>query len=411
MYYACGFASCIGSLATVSEEVWDCIIILAIVSAILFILGIYLFEVIPQGIGVPNHPLFFLCWFKELFQSCNVKQTSIKKASTFQETDFGEDGAEKQSILVEGISEFELQDYAVVVKGLRKDYVDRDKVHHRDLKDVHFIVNHKEVFGILGPNKSGKSSLMSILTGLYRPNSGKAWINGYSISNELHKIYAITSVCPQVDYLWPDLTVEEHLLFYARLSGMPPEKEEDAVSKAIKELRLEKFSEVKARDLSAGTKRQLSVAISLVGDPVIIFLDEPSNNLDADSRSHLWDILAQFKGTRTVVIATSSLEEADAVCERIAILYKGKIRLVGNQTHLKRRFKGVYQIYLNCYKERELFDIKESNISKMVLENARGKSMSQVYKDIVKFIKEIIPDAKLIKAFEGNFSFDVKCLE
>lgn len=391
----------------VYAELWNCVLVLGIGSVVLFLLGIYFFEVIPQGIGVPQHPLFFLRCFRNCGRR-SVRTGPVRKESISMESAFGSDDAAKESDFAEGIREEEVGDYAVVVKGIEKNYVNEDGNVYTALNKIYFHVEHNEVFGILGPNKSGKSALMSILTGIHSPTAGKAWINGYSLNDELHKIQAISSVCPQVDNLWPDLTVVEHLQFYARLKGIPPESEEHATSQAMKEVRLGRFADVKAKLLTAGLKRRLSVAISLVGDPVLIFLDEPSGSLDANERSQLWDILAQFKGHRTVVLTTNSLEEADAVCERIGILHQGEVKFIGNQVHLKNKFKGGYQVYANCYTKRELFPLEgETQVSKEVLQFAKGRSVSSIYKDVVKFMEEVFPSCKLTKAFEGTFTFDV----
>ncbi len=114
-------------------------------------------------------------------------------------------------------------------------------------------------------------------------------------------------VCPQFDLLWPDLTVEEHLLFYARLKGVPSKLEKERVDAAIAEVYLEKFRERKTSELSGGMRRRLSVAISLVGDPKIIFLDEPSTGLDPENRRQLWDILSDCKGKRAMLLTTHSV--------------------------------------------------------------------------------------------------------
>ena len=138
-------------------------------------------------------------------------------------------------------------------------------------------------------------------------------------------------VCPQFDILWPDLTVEEHLLFYARLKGIAPKNESDMVKSAMNEVYLTKFAKYKTRQLSGGMRRRLSVAISLVGDPKIVFLDEPSTGLDPENRRQLWDILAEVRGKRAIIITTHSMEEADVLCHRIGIVMDGVLRCVGPQ--------------------------------------------------------------------------------
>ena len=140
------------------------------------------------------------------------------------------------------------------------------------------------MFGLLGPNGAGKTTLISMLTGMYPPTKGNAWVAGFDIRNQMEAVQLQIGFCPQFDVLWGDLTVKEHLEFYARVKGIPPEKEEEYVMKAIKDVLLDRFTEFKSRELSGGMRRRLSVAIALVSDPKIIFLDEPSTGLDPENR-------------------------------------------------------------------------------------------------------------------------------
>lgn len=136
-------------------------------------------------------------------------------------------------------------------------------------------------------------------------------------------------VCPQFDVLWADLTVEEHLLFYSRLKGTDPSKEKEVALIAMREVYLERFRNFKVKSLSGGMKRRLSVAISLVGNPKIVYLDEPTTGLDPENRRQLWDILGEQKGKKAMILTTHSMEEADVLCNRIGIVTDGILRCVG----------------------------------------------------------------------------------
>ena len=149
-------------------------------------------------------------------------------------------------------------------------------------------VEKKETFGLLGPNGAGKTTLISMITGMFEPNYGNAWIGGYGIKTKLEKAQLEMGVCPQFDLLWPTLSVEEHLYFYARLKGIPGKEIARKVNTALQEVKLTKFKDFQSSALSGGMKRRLSVAISLVGDPQIVFLDEPSTGLDPENRRQLW---------------------------------------------------------------------------------------------------------------------------
>ena len=222
----------------------------------------------------------------------------------------------------------------------------------------------------------------------------------------------------QFDILWPDLTVKEHLLFYARLKGISLSQEQAVVKQAMSEVYLKKFADLKTKELSGGMKRRLSVAISLVGDPQVVFLDEPTTGLDPENRRQLWDILSQCKGKRALILTTHSMEEADVLCDRIGIINKGNMKCIGNQTHLKNKFGSGYQLFINCYQKKLLEIIKNSIdlqdihenllVPNEVKINAEGKTMGIIYKELVKYIKELIPSSKLVRAFQGNFIFEVK---
>jgi len=124
------------------------------------------------------------------------------------------------------------------------------------------------------------------------------------------------------------MTVKEHLQFYAYIKGIPPEKHEEMVQTAMDDVLLSKFANFKVSELSGGMKRRVSVAISLVSDPKIIFLDEPSTGLDPENRRQLWDIIANLKGKRAMMLTTHSMEEADVLCNRIAIVNNGILRCI-----------------------------------------------------------------------------------
>jgi ABC-type multidrug transport system ATPase subunit len=124
-----------------------------------------------------------------------------------------------------------------------------------------------------------------------KPTSGNSWMSGYDIKNQLDLVQLQIGVCPQFDVLWEDLTVEEHLLFYARLKGVTPDQEKSMTERAMVDVQLLKERDSLTKQLPLGMKRRLSIAIALVADPKIIFLDEPTTGLDPETRRQLWNIL------------------------------------------------------------------------------------------------------------------------
>lgn len=167
-------------------------------------------------------------------------------------------------------------------------------------------------------------------------------------------------VCPQFDLLWPQLTVSEHLYFYARLKGIPNDEIDNKVMKAIEEVKLSKFADFPSSSLSGGMKRRLSVAISLVGDPKIVFLDEPSTGLDPDNRRQLWEVLAKCQKSRAILITTHMMEEADALCNRVGIITNGVLRTVAPQVTLKKVYGGGYRVSISLNREERKLVNRES---------------------------------------------------
>lgn len=144
------------------------------------------------------------------------------------------------------------------------------------VNDVSLSVSSGEIFGLLGPNGAGKSTFLNCLLGLYRLTSGTAELNGYDIVKHSSQVYRHVGVCPQQEILWADLTAEEHLLFYARLKGVEPKDEQDVVKKCLEQVELIPERRKLSKELSGGQRRRLGIAIAPVGQPAIVFLDEPT---------------------------------------------------------------------------------------------------------------------------------------
>ncbi|KAG0057853.1 hypothetical protein BGZ83_000040 [Gryganskiella cystojenkinii] len=226
-----------------------------------------------------------------------------------------------------------------------------DNLYHRypgkvepTLRGMSFGVETNTVLGLLGPNGAGKSTMIHLLTGLYSPTSGTAHVAGANIRTDMALVHSKIGVCPQHDILWGDLTVADHLLFYSRLRGIPPVLEQQAVNYAIASVSMTKFRDRQVKGLSGGEKRRVSIAISLLGDNRVIFLDEPSTGLDPAVRRVIWDIVNRVKVNRTVVLTTHSMEEADILSDRIAIMTSGTLRCIGTCLHLKDLYGSGFRL-------------------------------------------------------------------
>lgn len=278
----------------------------------------------------------------------------------------------------------EYADYPLVVKDIRKVYpgVVRPIIAN---KNITMTVKNGELFGLLGPNGAGKTTLITQLTGFYEPTNGNAWIGGFDIKTQLDIVRLQIGVCPQFDVLWDSLNVEEHLQFYARLKGVHPEDEEALINKILEEVQLTPERYLMTSELPLGMRRRLSIAISMVSMPKIVFLDEPTTGLDPDTRRQLWNILQDCKKdkNRAMVLTTHSMEEADVLCNRIGIVNKGVLRCIGTQNRLKTLYGGGYHLYINCHTQKSL----NTNFPK------EGLSEQAVHKNLYNFIRQLLPKA------------------
>jgi ABC-2 type transport system ATP-binding protein len=220
---------------------------------------------------------------------------------------------------------------AIVTKNLTKKYKDKIAVN-----SINLSINDGEMYALLGVNGAGKSTTIKMLSCLIKPTSGDALLNGNSIVSDSEKVKRIINVSPQETAVAPNLTVRENLELMARIYGFG---NEDAVSKAqkmIEDFELSDIAKSKAKTLSGGWQRRLSIAMALISDPEILFLDEPTLGLDVLARRELWNKIGSFKGKITIILTTHYLEEAESLSDRIGIMVKGNLIAEGTAEELKQ---------------------------------------------------------------------------
>lgn len=200
------------------------------------------------------------------------------------------------------------------------------------LKDVNLEINENELFGLLGVNGAGKTTLIKILTCLSKQTSGEAYVHGFSVKDNPEKVKEIVDVSPQETAVAHNLTVRENLDFFASLYNT---RDEAYISSVVNAFSLKEVKNQRAKTLSGGWKRRLSIAIGLISKPKILFLDEPTLGLDVIARRELWKIINNMKGKITIILTTHYLEEAEALCDRVAVMAKGKVKAIGTPAELK----------------------------------------------------------------------------
>ena len=218
------------------------------------------------------------------------------------------------------------------IKDLTKKYKDVVAVSNLNIK-----IKKGEIFSLLGTNGAGKTTTIKILSTLLLPTNGEVKINNLDLIKDKMKIKEIINISPQETAIAPNLTVLENLEFMAGIYQIKNKKEK--IDTLIKTFNLEEVLNKKAKNLSGGYQRKLSIAISLINDPQILFLDEPTLGLDVISRKELWKVIKELKGKITIILTTHYMEEANSLSDRVGIMNKGKLIALDTPNELIKKTK------------------------------------------------------------------------
>ena len=220
---------------------------------------------------------------------------------------------------------------AIKIEGLTKKY---RKVVAVD--NLSLCVKEGELFALLGVNGAGKTTTVKMLSRLTEPTAGDAYLLGKSIRQEASEVKSIIAVSPQETAVAPGLTSKENLELICGVHGFSKDKREEKIKELTRLFGLESILERRAGKLSGGWQRRLSIAMALISEPKILFLDEPTLGLDVIARSGLWDIIRALKGKVTIILTTHYMEEAEALSDRIAIMRDGKLLICDTSAEIKR---------------------------------------------------------------------------
>ena len=219
---------------------------------------------------------------------------------------------------------------AIKTTALTKRYKEKTAV-----KELGLTVHDGELYGLLGVNGAGKSTTIKMLSCLTRPTSGDAEIFGHSVTTDTEKVKEIINVSPQETAVAAKLSVRENLEFIARVYGSDKKTARLKAQAMIEQFDMEDIASQKAATLSGGWQRRLSIAMALISEPKVLFLDEPTLGLDVLARRELWRVIEKLKGSMTVILTTHYLEEAEALCDRIGVMAKGRLMAEGTAARLK----------------------------------------------------------------------------
>uniref|UniRef100_A0A8C8JEE0 Cholesterol transporter ABCA5 n=1 Tax=Oncorhynchus tshawytscha TaxID=74940 RepID=A0A8C8JEE0_ONCTS len=308
----------------------------------------------------------------------------------------------------------------VVVSNLRKQFkcpregISLKKRRTVATKNISFCVRKGEVLGLLGPNGAGKSTIMHMLSGDTVPTAGQVLMGDYStefrpVDNPLEHI----GYCPQVSPLWPRITLEEHLEIYAAIKGLRGQDVPGIITRVVNALELKGHLHKQAKNLSAGIKRKLCFALSMLGNPQIVLLDEPSTGMDPKSKQRMWRaIRAAFKNRqRGAILTTHYMEEAEAVCDRVAIMVSGQLRCIGSIQHLKGKYGRGYSLELKLREELtglQQVALLHKEIRRIFPHAARQESFAtlMVYKIPMEDVKSLAKSFSQLESAKQAFNFE-----
>jgi ABC-2 type transport system ATP-binding protein len=242
------------------------------------------------------------------------------------------------------IQGLKMNESAITIENLTKKYEDKTAV-----DDLSLQVFKGELFGLLGPNGAGKTTTISILSGLIKPTSGTAKIFGYDVLKETQKVKEQIGVCIQETAIYPYLTGIENLELFGKLYGMNKKAIKERSNMLLTNMALKEDAKRVTAKYSGGMKRRLSLALALIHDPQMAFLDEPTVAMDPQSRHAVWDFIKEQKTKgKTIVLTTHYMEEAEELCDRIGIIDRGKLIALGTPKELiaKNQVKNLEEVFI-----------------------------------------------------------------
>uniref|UniRef100_A0A6V7M8L4 ABC transporter domain-containing protein n=1 Tax=Bracon brevicornis TaxID=1563983 RepID=A0A6V7M8L4_9HYME len=301
------------------------ILIMSIIGIIInFYMTVYIYAVRPGKYGVARHPFFCLR------QNENAKE---------EDSNIDFEGTRLKRKEFEEIPEGSLEP-GIRIRGLKKIYttnwLQRREVKAIDNVSVDFYKS--QITALLGHNGAGKTTMMSIISGLTSLSGGVVFIDGEDIKKEPDAIKNNIGLCPQENMVFPDLTVYQHLQFFGTLKAKNTTKKEldDKIKILLSKVNLSDKRNTIPKELSGGQKRRLCLAMAIIGDANVLILDEPTSGMDPESKREVWEIILKMRGEKTIIISTHDMEEADILGDRIAIMQTGRLKCYGTSMFLKK---------------------------------------------------------------------------
>ncbi|KYR02307.1 ABC transporter A family protein [Tieghemostelium lacteum] len=398
-------------------------------SVVFVLLGWYIDNVFPGEYGTAKPFYFFLTptyWTGNQSVSNNHiqdKTTRLKEIKK-QFPSVDDEDVQKEEQDVENMTSND-PNAAVILKNLVKVFWNnpffKSKKDFYAVKGLSLSIQKNQLFCLLGPNGAGKTTTMSMLFGLFGQTEGDAYIFGHSIRTDMAKIRKIMGVCMQFDLLWGQLTGREHLELYSEFKNRPKEIVRKEIEDLLSQVGMSEIADQRVNIYSGGEKRRLSIAISMIGNPKIIFLDEPTTGLDVLQICKVWEIILKAKQDRAIVLTTHSMMEADILSDKIGIMALGKLRCLGDNLHLKNKFGTGYKvtIYLktsslvnqnNNNNNNNNTTNPSGNVANLSFSNMNSATISAIksiqYR-IINFVTESLPGSTVLFKSTEQITFSI----
>jgi ABC-2 type transport system ATP-binding protein len=275
--------------------------------------------------------------------------------------------------------------HAIVVRELTKRYGNVTAVDR-----ISFEVEKGEVFGFLGPNGAGKTTTIRILTGLIKPDGGKAFVAGYDVLEDPIEVKQRIGVVPEVSNAYVDLTAWENLLLVGRLCGVPSQELKENAIKLLKEFGLYEVKDKLVRAFSKGMKQRLLLCMALINDPEVLFLDEPTSGLDVESARLLREKIIEYnKSGKTIFLSTHNMEEANQLCHRVAVINHGRIAAIDTPENLRAQSAELQYVEAAFDKVADLRELSENpNVVKVLSVGNKVRVYTADPHTVVEFLVE-----------------------
>ncbi|XP_031398981.1 ABC transporter A family member 1 isoform X1 [Punica granatum] len=329
-----------------------CLLMMLLDSLLYCVIGLYLDKLFTWGERVlyPWDSMWGKCFRRNKCSSALTTSTMEPKSSMkYNQRKVAALGKDISEPAIEPISldmkQQEVDGRCIQIRNLCKVYA-TNKRKCCAVNSLKLTLYENQILALLGHNGAGKSTTISMLVGLIRPTSGDALVFGKNIRTEMDEIRKCLGVCPQNDILFPELTVREHLEMYAVLKGVEEDHVENVVSNMVDEVGLADKVNTTVRALSGGMKRKLSLGIALIGNSKVIVLDEPTSGMDPYSMRLTWQLIKKIKKGRIILLTTHSMDEADELGDRIAIMANGSLKCCGSSLFLKHQYGVGYTLTL-----------------------------------------------------------------